>query len=198
MIQADLLREVVPEQASRADTHLGRGFVALANRTSRRSFIGWVGRASLALMGGAYLSIWQTESAAASPCVTSGGQNPATTRFTCLCSEVGLGNSCPNCCGGFWVSCLTNVNDPASCWQQCPGGGRQFLKVRLWDCCNQCSGQDSTSRPGCWSGANDFCHQTGANGYCNEGGCCSGTGCSTWRVKCVVKSCTGNTCTACP
>jgi hypothetical protein len=188
----ELQVDVIPRKIyrSRFDASIARRAVALANQTTRRGFLGWVGRGSAALLGGSYLVLWRTESAYASPCDSNNGPYLESDRFSCLCTEVTGNNSCPNCCSGFWKACPTNQNDPAACIIPCHLQPPlvQFYRVRLFDCCAQCAGQADSSKAGCWSGANNWCAEAGLNGYCNEGGCCSGS-CTDWRVKCVVKDC---------
>lgn len=156
----------------------------LANRTSRRNLLAWIGRASLAVMGGSFLGIWRAEGAWAA----CGGQGGATTRLSCMCTELIGSNTCPSCCGGFWQSCVTNVNDPAACYGGCPDPGQfKFFTVKLYDCCNSpCS--CNFSHPNCSSFGNNTCCNTG---YCQPN-CNSG-----WEVKCVRKVCTGTVCRHC-
>lgn len=176
-----------------------RQLVRFANATSRRSFLGWIGRASLAIMGGSFLNIWMAESAFAGPCLQSNGPFPKTGRSSCMCLEVSpFQNVCDGCCSGFWRACPMKTADPAACFASCPGGLIKFFRVRLWDCCAQCSSQADPSKAGCSSFGNDWCNISATAGYCDDGGCCSGTGCNTWRVKCVVKECiTSDICRGC-
>jgi hypothetical protein len=178
-------------------------FLRLANTTSRRSVIAWVGRAALAVMGGSFLELWMTESAWASPCQNSNGPFGQLGRASCMCSEVTGNNSCPNCCSGFWRICITDTSDPASCWEPCDRDPPRvkYRSVRLFDCCAQCSGQADPSRAECSSFGDNWCYTSATAGYCDDGGCCgpgSGGGtCDDWRVKCVVKDCTSNVCSNC-
>lgn len=165
---------------------VARRLATLADRTSRRGFLATVGRAGLALMGGSFLALWQTEAAWAA----CGPKNPnPTPRLTCLCSELLGSNNCPSCCGGFWVSCIKNIQDPASCCTTCPNTMIQCNKVKLFDCCSACSGIGCNgSHPNCNPNfGNDTCCHTG---YCADGGC-------TAPVRCVRKVCTTNSCLAC-
>jgi hypothetical protein len=200
----------VPEDIVNPSSHPNRmerataeQLVRLANTTSRRSFLAWVGRASVALLGGTFLQIWRSESASASACIQAGNQFPATGRLSCMCSEVTGSNSCPNCCSGWWLSCLTNDQDPAACWSICSHTPPmvKYKKVRLWDCCAECAGQADPSKAGCSFFGDNWCATSATAGYCDEGNCCGpgspGGSCSTWRVKCVVKECTTTFCTGC-
>ncbi len=45
------------------DAWVASHLAARANRTTRRTFLAWAGRASLALMGGSFINLWQSESA---------------------------------------------------------------------------------------------------------------------------------------
>ncbi len=189
LLEEDLVAEGTLPTA--ADTYLARRLVALANRTSRRSFLGTVGRASLALMGGSFVDIWLAESARAA-CTWEGpfGQQ---CRATCLCTDLIGTNTCPNCCSGFWRSCLGCSNIDSCC------SGGQTHYVKLYDCCATCGGNCGTSgspvgcncnrsQSGC-AGGNDTCCNVG---YCNDGGC------SGKFVRCVRKVCTTNVCTVAP
>lgn len=119
-MRTDLSEDLVPEGSlpSTVDEYAARRFVTLANRSSRRSFLALVGRASLALMGGTFLGIWRAESAWAQ----CGGREDETGRVTCLCLNLIGSNQCPQCCGSFWRSCATvpRVSLPKSQSQEIP------------------------------------------------------------------------------
>jgi hypothetical protein len=189
---SDLHREVVPGRffPTPADAAIGRRLVDLANRSSRRSFLSLVGRASAVLLGAGFLDIWMQESASAA-CLNTNGPFTFSTRFTCMCLEVTSDNSCPNCCSGFWTACITDNQDPAVCLVPCHANPPhvQHYVARLFDCCARCADKDDTNKAGCSNFGDDFCH---SGGYCDEGGC--GSFPDGWRVKCVVKECTNNKC----
>src|SRR3989442_8786861 len=157
----------------RGDAFVARKLAQVATGSTRRSFLAWVGRGTLAVMGGAFLGLWNAESAWAA----CGGEGGSTTRLSCLCTELLGSNSCPSCCGGFWLSCLTR-SDPAACVQNCIGGGTRVMQSKLYDCCGPC-GSCNTNASGCDpSFGNDTCCHSG---YCAPN--CSGL------VKCVRKVC---------
>jgi len=114
----------------------------LAERTPRRSFIGYVGRASLAAAGGGALAATLfKETAFAITCGCGGDGNSV----TCNCLA-GSTNSCPNgtCQCGAWVDCnqsapcypkktrYTDCCDLSGCATQCVDGCGQYPK-----CCNK-------------------------------------------------------------
>lgn len=158
------------------DTVVARHLLALANRQSRRSFLGWIGRASIAMLGAGYIDVWNAESAQAA-CVWEGPFRELG-RATCLCTELIGSNNCPNCCSGFWESCPLCTDEDACC-----SGGQQH-KVRLFDCCGPCNGGCVTNSS-CGSTRNQSCCSTG---YCADGGC------GTKHVRCVRKVCTTVVC----
>jgi hypothetical protein len=178
MSSSVLDEELVPRSImpTAADAFAARRLVALANRSSRRSFLSWVGRASLAVMGGGFIDIWQTESAQAA--CTWQGPLPPVGRATCLCTELIGTNKCPNCCSGFWKACAP-CSDEDNC---CTGGQTHWVK--LYDCCAPCSG-------GCTT--NSICGSTRNQSCCSDGYCPDG-GCSGKKVRCVRKICTNNNC----
>lgn len=178
------LDELVPtsNRESEGDAFIARSLSSLAIRTSRRSFIATIGRAGLALMGGAFLSLWPMESAFAA----CGGFNNPTARLSCLCTDLIGSNNCPQCCGGFWNVCA--ISGPHACPSSCGGGQTRFFTAQLYDCCNTCSpGTCDHNVPGC-QGGNDTC--------CNQGYCPDGCGTSR-KVKCVRKVCTNTLCIPC-
>jgi len=177
--------------ASVGDRVFARATTHLANRTTRRSVLATIGRGTVALMGAGYLGLWRTESAWAACAVNKGECEGC--RLTCMCSEITGSNSCPNCKGSFWTSCITNPNDPAACAVFCPDTRNYFFnKVKLYDCCAKCSGSCDRSKPGCSGFGNDYCCNAG---YCSE--CCGAN--PPWVVKCVVKTCTTTLCSgSCP
>lgn len=161
---------------TQGDTYIAKHAISLANRNSRRSFLGLVGRASVALMGGVFIDLWKMESAQAA-CVWQNYSDNPSCRSSCLCTELIGSNVCqspPNCCSGFWTSCITNTNDPAN---SCSGG--QCKKVKLYDCCATCNCTSHTCGQSCCN-----------NGYCAF----SGSGCMGQKVKCVRKICTTINC----
>src|SRR6266508_6668087 len=166
-----------PELGS-VDRQVARGLVALANRTTRRSFLAWTGRASIALMGAGYLTLWRSESAFAA----CGGQGDPHARETCMCGEVGGSSNFEclsgTCCSGFWHACPTNLSNPASCPEACGGGLRRFYRVKLYDCCAQCASHGTENKAGCSYFGDDYCWN---EGYCPDG---CGTYANGWRVKC--------------
>ena len=56
MSEDDLHRSVVPKRQPAVDQLVSRKLVNLANRTTRRSFLATVGRASTALLGAGFLT----------------------------------------------------------------------------------------------------------------------------------------------
>lgn len=167
---------------SEGDAVVARSLSSFANRTSRRSFIAMAGRAGLAVMGGAFLSLWGMESASAA----CGGSHGPTARLSCLCTDLLGTNNCPQCCSGFWTVCETS--GPHACSKSCAGGGNKYFIARLYDCCNNCSGIGcNTNVAGCRGGNDTCCH----GGYC-------GDGCFGQMVRCVRKVCTSNRCVNCP
>lgn len=182
-MSSELHDAILPRGGRSPDRVVAEGLVDIANRTTRRHFIAWVGRASVSLLGAGYLSLWKQEAAYAA-CNNSNGPFAYSDRSTCMCSEV-IGGSCPNCCSGWWDACPTNENNPAGCFVPCHLNPplRQAYRVRLFDCCAKCSGQSTLDKPGCSNFGDNWCV---SEGYC-EHGC--GTFEQGWRVKCVIREC---------
>ncbi|MBA3432210.1 MAG: hypothetical protein H0U16_12120 [Actinobacteria bacterium] len=193
MSSNDLHREILPQRQPPVDGLVSQKLVNVANRTTRRSFLATLGRASTALLGAGFIGLWRLESAEAVQC--SGGTDRGwSPRLTCMCEEVVAGgNTCPNCCGGFWIACPDNINNPANCLVPCHLNPplRQAYKVRLYDCCAKCSGADTQNKAGCSDFGDDYCHNVG---YCNSPAGICGPGSDGWRVKCVYRSCTNTKC----
>lgn len=164
------------------DLDVSRHLMAFANRTTRRSFLSFVGRGSLALMGASFFALWKAESAYAA----CGSGHGWTERLSCMCSEIG--RQCGDfCCSGYWIACPNNTNNPAACYVTDPAG-THFFKVKLYDCCKQCASNCDQNVAGCSGFGNDSCCSCG---YCFDGcGSCS----SGWRVKCIKKECTNTPC----
>lgn len=184
-MRSDLASDLVPagSLSNSVDEFAARRLVNFANRRSRRSFLALVGRSTLALMGGTFIGLWRSEGAWAA----CGGESGPTPRASCMCTGLIGNNNCPQCCGGFWRSCITNRSDPASCWNtNCQPGKTKYFEVKLYDCCNDCSQGCSTVN--CGGESKQTCCQTG---YCSEGGC------GNKRVRCVRKVCTDIVCRNC-
>ncbi len=168
------------------DIRVAKGLAALANRTTRRGFLAVVGRGAVALLGAGYLGIWRSESAWAA----CGSRHDYSTRFSCMCSGLIGSNTCPQCCGGFWVACPRSSN-PAGCCVKCDGTrtGWSCKYVHLYDCCNTCSS-------GCKKEVK--CGRE-TKATCCYGGYCS-DGCRGKKVRCVRKVCTQTVCASgtCP
>lgn len=180
-----LTKGVVPSAhlATHADRYMARRAVTMANGTSRRGFLSWVGRASIAMLGGAYVTVWQSEAAFGThPC---GGGFARTTRSSCMCNDLIGSNHCPQCCGGYWVSCIRNSSDPASCYITDPAG-THYKHVRLYDCCNDCN--DGCREKNFKSETSNTCKTCCNDGYCSEGGC------GGKKVRCVRKVCLDSFC----
>ena len=160
------------------DVRVSKRLIGLANRTSRRSFLGLVGRGSIALMGASFFQVWRAESARAA----CGGSHAFTQRLTCMCTELRGENQCgsANCCSGYWIACPKSTSNPAACYITDPAG-THFYNVKLYDCCDTCGGNCNTSKAGCSSYGNDSC--------CSHGYCSDGCGGDNWKVKCIKKEC---------
>lgn len=179
-----------PSGMTSSDRAFGRVAAAMANRTTRRTFLANAGRTAISLMGAGFITVWTSEAAFAS----CGGMHGEYPRATCMCKERYGSLNCPGCCSGYWVSCYTAVDNPASCRFKCLDTGYYYYTLsHLYDCCAKCSAQCKHSWPGCSRYGNDFC--------CNHGYCSDGCGSSSagWRVQCVRKVCTSTICQgSCP
>jgi hypothetical protein len=185
MDEQEASKGMVPRENSRLENLTTEQLIRLANKTSRRSFIALVGRGGLALMGGSFLALWNAESASAA--CGSKSHDP-TPRISCLCTELIGSNTCPVCCGGFWIACPTNQNDPANCCSVCPNQQIACKQVKLYDCCNACNTGCERNHPNCNP-------NFGNNTCCSAGYC--GDGCDGKQVKCVRKVCLTSQCTFC-
>lgn len=169
-----LLDELVGETS---DDRIAKVAVILANRHSRRGFLGKIGRLSIAALGGPFVLFLHQDAASGAPCL--GG-----TPVSCLCADArsdGV-NQCrdSDCRGGSWVFC-----------QGCrdPGLGVQYYR-RYRDCCSTCNQGPRTGPGGC-----DICANQSV--YCPPSKTCDPLdNCSSGqdRVFCVVSSCTSIIC----
>jgi hypothetical protein len=180
-VKVNALDELLPPSnlESAGDAFVARSLSSFANRTSRRSFIAGVGRAGLAVMGGAFLSLWRMESAASVDC---GVLHDATARLSCLCVDLIGSNNCPQCCGGYWTVCATS--GPHTCPSDCGFGQTRYFRTRLYDCCNACTMCQQVV--GCQGGNHTCCY----GGYCSDN-------CGNKNVRCVRKVCTNSLCIPC-
>jgi hypothetical protein len=191
MRQHSIYGTKLPTGEGPADEFVAHRLASIANRTTRRSFLANVGRASIALLGAGFITIWTEESAYAA-CGANNGPWPYSDRATCMCTETRSdgANACANCCSGFWQACVIADNNPARCWVNChlnPPAQQNYV-VNLYDCCAQCSSSGTTNKAGCSDFGDDYCAH---EGYCPHG---CGTSNQGWRVKCVVKDCTNIKC----
>jgi hypothetical protein len=153
-----------------ADVLVRDAAVRLANRTPRRSFLGLVGRASFATLGGSFLTLLWQESASATHCRAG---PPA----TCLCSNARGSNACYSCdCkGGYWLTC--NCTNP-----------RRFRRYRDCcanrTCCGSCRTPSGCSNPICCN-ESPYCHS------CHPAESC---GSQQTITHCVLSSCTSIAC----
>lgn len=136
----------------------------LANRFTRRSFLGDVGKGGVALaLGGTMAGVAGVEPALASHC---GGCASCPGQSIRCDNLAGHGNGCPgnSCACGHWCS----TNGP------CSG------QTRWIDCCRGCDG------PGrCAHGFEGNCQASCCNPKQWSGGCDSG------RIKCRIWRCDG-------
>lgn len=157
--------------------------VRMANRYSRRSFLGRVSRVGFAALGGSFLTVLlPQESAFANHCFSGPPDS-------CLCRNLGNpgANRCRSgdCAGGNWLTCCngTNCNE----CNAAPGGARSYRRYQ--DCCSPCA-QGCRSGPG---GCAICCNsEPNPNVYCNN--CHGDCGGGNTTVYCVVTSCTSIAC----
>jgi hypothetical protein len=156
-----------PREGSAFDAASERFARGLANRMTRRSFLGDVAKGGIALAaGGAFAGVAGVDDAAASHC---GGCNS--------CS----GNS-------ITCNCLTGTNDcPANTcecgWWDTSGGPCSSGCTRWIDCCKDCE-TNRTCRHNCSDNCNRKC--------CNPKTWCGGCGTQgSTRVHCRKHTCPG-------
>lgn len=133
----------MPDQmVSPLDAASERASRRLASRHSRRSFLGGLGGAGLAVVG---TSVWGTAEAQANACGCGGS--------AATCNDYWGNNSCPpwTCECGFWDLCGGTTS---------PCGGSTPIK-RWRDCCD---GQCNDYR--CYGGAPSCCNNKIYSGGC--------------------------------
>jgi hypothetical protein len=155
---------------------VGRASVELANRTSRRTFLGVVGRTTFAALGGGFLALLWQEKAWGAECYSG-------LPLSCLCEDArGDGvNACraADCAGGSWLYC-----DPNRCYNP---DTRLRYYTRYRDCLSTCNQGPRHGPGGCDICINSSPYRTacGPKETCTTGQ--DRVFCVTW--KCSTISC---------
>lgn len=162
-----------------------RPYVLLANRISRRGFLSWVGRTTIAVSGvGALTTIKSQEAAAAVCCNTNSPKRCAlSTGGTINCQY--YGSSCTNLCTAglpstaYCYECNHTCSTPGGYWYTCGPYGPAAGKFQ--DCCGSscsCNEQGCNNKPTCCN----YGYGCGCSTNCGDGNCC----CLSGTNKCVI------------